>query len=150
MNKFLTGLLLTAFVLFAPQAVRAEAADKAKVHEFDFVMAHKPDNEQNVALINEFTKRVFERTNGQVKINPVDAAKRYGGDALNSWTLERVKNELYTGEIGMSQVSLKKFDDYCPTIDALDMPMVFRDHDHVKKVVDGPIGQQVENKKIKR
>lgn len=137
-NKMLTGLLLTAFVVFAPQIA---FADKKPALELDFAMAHKPDNEENVALIQKFADKVFERTNGEIKITPIDAYKEYGTEHGN--ILSNTVLKLYTGEAALSQVSVKKFVNYSPTIDALDMPMVFRDHDHVKAVVDGPIGNEL-------
>ncbi len=137
-NKFFTGLLLGTFVLFIPQVAKAENLIK---HEFDFVMAHKSDNEKNVALIKEFSTNVFKRTNGAVKINPVNPPKIRG--LLDNNILRHLKYQLYTGEIGMIQMSVKKFVNDSTTIDALDMPMVFRDHAHVEKVLDGPIGKQL-------
>lgn len=132
---------------FAPQISEAtlklskSVPDSSVQRELDFVMAHKPDNAQNVALIQEFADKVHERTDGAVKINLIDAFDKFGD--LNGKTLDEVRSKLYTGEVAMSQVSLKKFVTYSPIVDALDMPMVFRDHDHVKAVVDGPIGLQV-------
>jgi TRAP-type C4-dicarboxylate transport system substrate-binding protein len=131
----LTFLALILTVAGATQP-RAEI-----LHEFDFVMAHKPDNEQNVALIKEFTQKVFDRTGGAVKINAVN----YGGETRGQPTdsINSIPASVYTGEIGMSQIAIKLFSRYSDTMEALNMPMVFRDHDHVEKVVDGDIGKSI-------
>lgn len=134
MTKFFTGLFLVIFVALSPFSTKAETIIE---HEFDFVIAHKPDNQQNVSLITEFARNVSERTNGKIVIHPVIL----GGD--HDETLDTIRSKLYTGEIGMSQTSVKKFVNYSPTIDALDMPLVFRNHAHVKKVLDGEIGQKL-------
>ena len=131
-------IILSAFVaLIAIMPFNASAQD---VREFDFVMAHKPDNDQNIKLINEFAKRVGEKTNGAVKIN-VRATNESDTGGFNSHT--QAMRRVYDGSIGMSQIAVKKFWEFSPIIDALEMPMVFRDHDHVTAVIDGNIGDDL-------
>ena len=129
--------ILSAFVaLLAMMPFQATAQDTRQI---DFVMAHKPDNADNVALTQEFAKRVNERTNGAIKIN-VDAS---GTNAIEDDNFASAIRRVYDGSIGMTQMAVKKFWEYSPVIDVFEMPMIFRDHDHVTAVVDGKIGDEL-------
>lgn len=114
-------------------------AEDAKVHNIDFIMAHKPDNADNVQLIKDFASRVKERTNGTVVIRAVEV-----GAARERPHFAAIR-KIYNGDSGMSQVSVKEL---YPTgmssdVDVLDMPMLFRSHDHATKVLDGQIGDDL-------
>jgi TRAP-type C4-dicarboxylate transport system substrate-binding protein len=125
---------LFAFMLFVPQFATAQ-----DVREIDFVMAHKPDNADNVALTEEFAKRVSDRTGGAIKIN-IDSS---GTNAIDDDNFAPVLRRVYDGTVGMTQIAVKKFWEYSSVIDVFEMPMIFRDHAHVAAVVDGKIGDEL-------
>lgn len=129
-------LLLTAFLI--PGIAYATESNPVLI---DFVMAHKPGNEDNVALIQAFADRVKNRTKGGVIISPETHAPQSGEEYDGSF--ESILSKVYTGEIAMSQISVKKFADISPVIDVLDMPMVFHSHDHASRVLDGEIGKHL-------
>ena len=108
--------------------------------QLDFLMAHKPENVDNVNLIQAFADRVKTRTGGEVVITPtfpvgsVDAFENSHSAALKG---------VYLGTTAMSQISVKHFAKYSPAIEVLDMPMVFKSHDHATRVLDGDVGQNL-------
>lgn len=135
--KAFLGLSLV-LSLFAP--LSAGAAEPQATHNLMFLMAHKPENQDNVSLLKDFTDRVREKTGGAVNISltTMDELKETAHDH-HDFALHKV----YTGEIAMSQISAKKYASLTPDIDVLDMPMLFKSHDHVTKVVDGRIGDEL-------
>ena len=108
-------------------------------------MAHKPDNDQNVNLIKEFAKRVGEKSSNSLKINvkTIDDIQKKGDP--HNVAMFRV----HDGSIDMSQIAVKKFVTFSPIVDVLEMPLVFRDHDHVTAVIDGKIGDEIRESILK-
>ena len=112
------------------------------VKHIRFVMAHKPDNADNVALIQKFADNVERRTQGAIKITPIMPDKMVNFNPYENDHTQAFK-QLYTGEVEMGQVSIKKFFYAAPEIAVLDMPMLFTNHDHVAKVLDGEVGKDL-------
>ncbi len=121
--------------------VSALSIDSQK-HELDFVMAHKPDNGDNRMLISEFSQRVYDRTGGQVKINPIMPNKMREGQVRNGQNIVAF-NHIYSGEVEMGQISVKRFFYVAPEAQVVDMPMLFDNHEHVAEVLDGDIGKDI-------
>jgi TRAP-type C4-dicarboxylate transport system substrate-binding protein len=131
-----TRLLIAAAFLVPGMAGAAEEPVR-----LDFVIAHKPDNAENMRLIEDFAKRVKERTKGSVEIVPA---------ALNPTEEERHANshevalgKVYTGEAAMSQISVKKVSEVAPDLEVLDIPLMFRTHEQAAKVLDGDVGARL-------
>lgn len=139
-----TNLLRAACVglIVLPFAATADKqADAAKVHNLRFVMAHKPDNPDNIALIQDFTDRVRERTGGQVDISPImpNQMENNAGGRQHSLAYE----QLYSGQVEMGQISAKYYFSTAPDLRVVDMPGLFKDHDHVTRVLDGQVGSDL-------
>lgn len=52
-------------------------------------------------------------------------------------------NALYDSDVEMSQIQVVRVGDLSEDFLALDLPFLFEDHDHVQRVVEGPIGQKL-------
>ena len=50
---------------------------------------------------------------------------------------------LFDSEVEMSQIQVNRVADHYYDFNALDLPFLFEDHDHVKRVVEGPVGQKL-------
>jgi TRAP-type C4-dicarboxylate transport system substrate-binding protein len=50
---------------------------------------------------------------------------------------------LFDSEIEMSQIQVHRVADHHHDFKILDLPFLFEDHDHVKRVVEGPVGQKL-------
>ena len=130
-------------VVVAPSSFAADvAAAKADdgVRHLEFMMAHKPDNPQNVALLQEFADHVREKTGGKIDIKLTNAGPLSLSENDSTDTHLYALKKVYTGEVAMSQISVKRFLDISPYLDVLDMAFVFRSHEHASKVLDGDIG----------
>lgn len=92
------------------------------------------EDSQHLAVL-EFAKKVAEKTNGAIQID-VFPAGQLGNDPK---ILEGIK----LGTIDMGMTGNPFFSAFAPEMNVLDLPYLFRNYDHVFKVVDGPIGAEV-------
>jgi TRAP-type C4-dicarboxylate transport system substrate-binding protein len=136
--------IFTALVVGASLFTWAGAQANAPV-QMRFVMAHKPDNPDNVALIQAFADRVGERTGGAIHIKPVMPHEIFREDEAGvvGETDDFAASKLYAGEVEMGQMSIKAFTDYGNAIGVLDTPLIFTGHEHAAKVLDGGVGQKL-------
>ncbi|MCJ7996468.1 TRAP transporter substrate-binding protein [Rhizobium cremeum] len=122
MLSFAMGLTLGAGALFA-QEVTLRSAD---IH---------PDGYPTVEAVKYMGELVSQRTNGRIKIEVMNNA------ALGSEkdTIEQTR----FGVIDMNRVNSAPFNNLVPETVVFGLPFLFRDVDHMHKVVDGPIGDEV-------
>lgn len=120
--SFAMGLTLGAGALFA-QEVTLRSAD---IH---------PDGYPTVEAVKYMGELVSQRTNGRIKIEVMNNA------ALGSEkdTIEQTR----FGVIDMNRVNSAPFNNLVPETVVFGLPFLFRDVDHMHKVVDGPIGDEV-------
>ena len=96
---------------------------------------HLPPKENRHLAVERFAKTLAQKTNGamEVQIHP-------GGSLGNERdNLEGVR----MGTIQMSFVNPATTVNFEPLLGILDMPFLFRDIEHVHKVLDGPIGERM-------
>jgi TRAP-type C4-dicarboxylate transport system substrate-binding protein len=150
MTNVRTTALIVAFALAAPACYYAVSLftshAEAEQQTFAFLMAHKPDNDENVALIEAFADRVHERTAGAVTIVPVVPSypNLPNGDPAD--VMKNALEDVNGGDAFMAQISVKRFNQLYPglePLDALDAPGVFKDHEHAARVLDGAVGQDL-------
>lgn len=82
----------------------------------------------------EFSRLVSEKTNGRIKVEVYSGGTLYGQE---TGAIEA----LQIGDLAFSRVSASPVASYVPKINALQMPYLYRDGDHMWKVLDGEIGQ---------
>ncbi|WDY59188.1 TRAP transporter substrate-binding protein [Pseudomonas sp. PSKL.D1] len=70
--------------------------------------------------------------------------KMFPGGVLGSE--KEVIEQAQIGAVQMTRVSLGIVGPVVPDVNVFNMPFVFRDHDHMRKVIDGPIGQEILDK----
>ena len=98
----------------------------AEIHALDY-----PTTQGNLA----FAKYVEEKTNGDIKIEV------YHGGALGQ---ERETIEMtQTGAIAFVRVGTNPLTSINPLMAALSMPFLYRDREHMFRVLDGPIGDEM-------
>lgn len=143
-KKALLALLAALILFFAGQhAYSTSTEDQAE--SLAFFIAHKQDNAENTALIQQFADTVHERTDGKVTITL--HVPNYPNEANGTAdTALRTLNDLSNSNAFMAQVSVKRFADLYPDLcpfNALDAPDVFRNHEHAARVLDGDVGQDL-------
>lgn len=124
----ISGLLLAGLVLVA---LTGMAGAQTKLR---FAHTIATEDSQHLGVL-EFAKRVTEKTNGAIQIG-VFPSGQLGNDPK---ILEGIK----LGTIDMGMTGNPFFSAFAPEMNVLDLPYLFRDFDHVYKVVDGSIGAEI-------
>ncbi|WP_105623160.1 TRAP transporter substrate-binding protein [Cronobacter malonaticus] len=125
----LAGLCLsTASLLFAP-ALYAQVIKAADVH---------PQGYPNVVAVQNMGEKLKQQTNGELEI------KTFPGGVLGDE--KQMIEQAQMGAIDMIRVSMAPVAAILPEIEVFTLPYVFRDEDHMHKVIDGDIGKQIGDK----
>lgn len=124
------SLVTLAFALVLGSLVPAQAGQKVEA-----TLASV--NAINIIVKSELllAQRVAEKTNGGLTIKVV-----YGG-ALGG--MKENFEAIMAGNLEMAQVNNAFLGTLYPGTMLFDLPFIFRDNEHMKRVVRGPIGQQV-------
>jgi TRAP-type C4-dicarboxylate transport system substrate-binding protein len=108
-----------------------------------WVIAHEPIG-LFLKVAERFAKEVNEKTNGLFNIEVLslsDYATKYNdGKAVTKYDLMDLIN---SGAIEMSHIYTTWLGDYNQDLHALDLPFIFKDHDHADRVLEGSIGREL-------
>lgn len=134
------SLLFFSLQVFAEKPV---VKKKEKKQKFTWVLAHEP-----IGLFKEaadfFSKEVSEKTAGLVEIE-VLTLPQYSAKYLNGKKVARAQffKLIETGKITFSQNYTTDLGALDKDMYVLDMPFLFRDHEHAKRVLEGEIGEKL-------
>jgi TRAP-type C4-dicarboxylate transport system substrate-binding protein len=108
-----------------------------------WVLAHVP-YDLFLRSANIFAKTVFEKSNGQIEIE-VLGSDEYVEKYLNGQEVDTVEGVHFAdlvdkGVVEMSQMYNTTLTHYNNDLNVLELPFLFKDHDHAAKVLDGDIG----------
>jgi len=123
----LSTLALT-FVLPA-SPVAAQELKAADIH---------PEGYPNVVAIENMGKKLSAATNGRLKI------RMYAGGVLGDE--KAAIEQTQVGAIDICRISLGAVGAVVPDVNVFNMPFVFRDEAHMRKVIDGELGQEILDK----
>jgi len=131
--KRMTLLTLALLVLVSVSSVFAGAQkDKARVLRMAEIWHEAyPTMQGNLA----FAKYVEEKTNGAIKIEVYDSGKL----GQENVTIEMTQS----GAIAFVRVGTNPLTSLNPVMAALSMPFLYRDREHMFKVLDGPVGDEM-------
>lgn len=133
----MTSLLLAFLVLVTVSSVFAGGGQQSggAARQRVFRLAdNQPDGYPTVLGDLAFAKYVEVKTNGAIKIEV------YNNETLGP---ERVTVEqTQTGDIHFNRLGIGFLTSINPNLAALGMPYLYRDREHMFKVLDGPIGQE--------
>jgi TRAP-type C4-dicarboxylate transport system substrate-binding protein len=123
--------------------VTAFAAGEADQFHIKWVLAHEP-----IGLFKEaadlFSNEVSGKTNGLVSIEVItlpDYEKKYNkGERIHR---ENIIKLLIENKVQMSQTYTTELGELSHPLYVLDLPFLFRDHAHAKKVLEGDIGNKL-------
>jgi TRAP-type C4-dicarboxylate transport system substrate-binding protein len=108
-----------------------------------WVIAHEPIG-LFLKVADAFAKEVNEQTGGKFNIEVLSlsdyAAKYNDGKKV---TKDDLMTLVDTGAIEMSHIYTTWLADYNKDLHALDLPFLFRDHDHADAVLEGSIGTEL-------
>jgi len=127
-HKLLVTTLPLAFCLSG--IVHAEMTLKiAEIH---------PAGYPTVVAQENMGKKIEDATKGELKF------RMFAGGVLGSE--KEVVEQVQIGAVQMTRVSLGTLGPVVPDVNAFNMPFVFRDNEHMRKVIDGEIGQEILDK----
>lgn len=127
----LVMLLIGSFAWAAGQRDRAAAPEQVVLR---LAETHGPDYPTTLGN-KEFARLVEERTNGRIRIEVYPSAQL--GEERS------VIEQVQFGGIDMTRVSISPLAAFAPQLDALQMPFLYRDKDHMWKVLRGDIGAEI-------
>jgi TRAP-type transport system periplasmic protein len=117
-----------------------------KSHAVKWVIYHEPID-LFLRTANAFAEDIKQRTNGRINIE-VYTEKEYSVKFNNYIRLDPI-DLLKTDDVQMSQVYTEKLgENRAADFYALDLPFLFRDHDHATKVLEGDLGQDLLTKTL--
>jgi tripartite ATP-independent transporter DctP family solute receptor len=123
-----SSLVLTALVAALP-AVPAAAQETLKMN-----ISIAQNSHYGVA-IDTFAREVEKRTNGRYKV------QNFYSGALGA---ERESIEaIQLGTLDLTMTSTGPVPNFVPEVAILDIPFLFRDYNHARSTLDGPIGQDL-------
>lgn len=131
-NIVLLGVLLVAIV-FVVMYGRQQKQNAPK-YVFTYAENH-PENYPTTLGAYRFAELVYERTGGEIQII-VQAEGRLGDE-------KKVVEQVRFGGIDFARISLSQISDNIPELNALQMPYLYRNSEHMWKVLDGEIGEEV-------
>lgn len=108
---------------------------KKTTPEYVFTYAdNQPEDYPTVQGAKKFAQLVLERTEGRIKINVFSEGEM--GDE------DQIIDQLQYGGIDFARVSVMMLTDIRPKFNVLQLPYVYRDENHMWKILDGEIGEE--------
>ena len=128
MTKFLKSMALATLLISSAYAA-----------EYTIKVTHvvSPNTPKGMAA-DFFAKRVGELTHGKVEVVVFPNSQLYGdGEEMKALKL---------GNAHIAMPSFSKFTSIVPEMQLFDLPFLFRDKEHLYKVLDGEVGQILKDK----
>lgn len=115
--------------LFAGVSLGTQAA------EFRSADIHNSDDYPTVVAVKYMSEQLDKKSGGKYKI------KVYNKGALGTEkeTIDQVK----IGALDLTRVNISPMNNICPLTQVPTMPFLFHSVDHMRKVLDGPIGEEI-------
>lgn len=107
----------------------------------NWVIAHEPID-LFLRAATKFSARLSELTQGQLEVK-VYTLSEYNNQldfSQQPLTHNDVLAEVEAGRVEMTQSYTPQLGKYLKDMHVLDLPFLFRDHDHAKKILDGEVG----------
>ncbi|WP_252271908.1 TRAP transporter substrate-binding protein [Pseudomonas subflava] len=125
-RKLLLATLPLAFSMTAHADIVLKASD---VH---------PAGYPTVVAVESMGKKLEAASNGEIRV------QMFSGGVLGSE--KEVVEQTQLGAIQLARITLGVVGPVVPDVNVFNMPFVFRDHDHMRKVIDGDVGQEILDK----
>jgi tripartite ATP-independent transporter DctP family solute receptor len=124
MFKQLSLAVAAALAAFGAQAVELRSAD-----------VHNSDDYPTVAAVKHMSEVLQQKSGGKYKI------KVFNKSALGTEkeTLDQVK----IGALEMNRVNISSLNSMCPKSLVPTLPFLFNSVEHMRKVLDGPVGEEI-------
>ncbi len=134
MKKILVALLLLSLIV-VPAFAGGSSESGAKTTTLTLSEVHAEGYPTTLADY-EFARLVNEKTEGRIKIEVYSGGTLYGEETGSIEALQ-------AGNLGFARVSASPVASYVPELNVIQMPYLYRDADHMWKVLNGEIGQDM-------
>ncbi|SEL11011.1 tripartite ATP-independent transporter solute receptor, DctP family [Roseateles sp. YR242] len=111
------------------------AASSALAAEFRSADVHNSDDYPTVAAVKYMSELLDKRSSGKYKI------KVFNKSALG--TEKETLDQLKIGALEMNRVNISSLNSICPKSLVPTMPFLFDSVAHMRKVLDGPVGEEI-------
>jgi tripartite ATP-independent transporter DctP family solute receptor len=122
-------LCVLPFAFGLPMLASAQTLKASDVH---------PAGYPTVVAVEKMGEKLSKETGGKLKI------QMFSGGVLGSET--EVVEQTQLGAVQIARIPLAIVSPIVPDVNAFNLPYVFRDEAHMRKVIDGPIGQEILDK----
>lgn len=107
----------------------------AQAVEFRSSDVHNSDEYPTVVAVKHMSELLEKRSNGKYKIKVFNK----GALGTEKETIDQVK----IGALDMTRVNISPLNSMCAKTMVPTMPFLFRSIDHMRKVLDGPVGEEI-------
>ncbi|MCB0391265.1 MAG: TRAP transporter substrate-binding protein [Bdellovibrionales bacterium] len=114
---------------------------ESKSYQINWLLAHEPVG-LFIEAANSFAKNVEQRTNGNIKVNVI-SVNEYTNGTSTVMDPKTVVRDLQLNKVQMTQTYTTALGNANNNMWALDLPYLFKSHEHATKVLDGPIGESI-------
>lgn len=130
-------MTLKRTLLLAVLPLAISLSSVASALEIKFAEIH-PAGYPTVVAEENLGKKLVAQSDGKITF------KMFAGGVLGSE--KEVVEQVQIGAVQMARVSLGIVGPVVPDVNVFNMPFVFRDHEHMRKIIDGEIGQEILDK----
>lgn len=116
-------------------ALLATLAASAQAVEFRSADVHNADDYPTVAAVRHMSELLAQRSGGKHKI------KVFNKGALG--TEKETIDQLKIGALDITRVNISPMNAICPKTMVPTMPFLFRSVEHMRKSLDGPVGEEI-------
>ncbi len=125
-RRMLKGAALAALLALGATGAQAQTLRSTDIH---------PDGYPTVEAVKHMGKLLEERSKGKIKINVFHSAQL----GQEKDTIEQTR----FGVIDMNRINMAPFNNLIPATNIPSLPFIFRSVAHMRKVMDGPIGDSI-------
>lgn len=129
LKKRLLAVSLSSMIALLACGTQAKVLKVAEV---------QPAGYPTVVALEHMGEKLKQATDGRLEM------KVYAGGVLGD--ADQTLQQVQLGAIDMIRVSLAPVTTIAPETSVLTLPFIFRDEDHMHKVLDGSVGEQVVDK----
>jgi tripartite ATP-independent transporter DctP family solute receptor len=126
-RHLIAAATLASFAFALPMAAQAQTVLKASDTH--------PAGYPTVVAVENMGKKLEAQTNGRIKM------QMFPGAVLGQE--KETVEQTQIGALQINRISLGVIGPIVPDVDVFNMPFVFRDIAHMRKVIDGPIGDEL-------
>jgi tripartite ATP-independent transporter DctP family solute receptor len=119
----------------AAAAVALLMAAATQATEFRSADIHNADDYPTVVAVKYMSEQLEKKSGGKHKIKVFNK----GALGTEKETIDQVK----IGALDMTRVNISPMNNICPLTQVPTMPFLFHSVDHMRKVLDGPVGEEI-------